>query len=198
MSRETHVSSPVIISRKWHLSCAFGTSRSCRALSNRFPLKLSSRRWGTYLKYRLFMLRAVVRLRCAAEPGILRNSAIIRTEDHGSVSKTCRIRASISSRGGQPELGRSLRSERCNIISCGQYFTLFSLNASLWESAASSATIAGSFIPLRWRWLTTCLCLVSIDNFKRILQNVHFHVASWIRDVELTWCKKHEKSLWFR
>jgi hypothetical protein len=23
--------------------------------------------------------------------------------------------------------------------------------------------------------------------------NVHFHVASWIRDVELTLCKKHEK-----
>jgi hypothetical protein len=33
---------------------------------------------------------------------------------------------------GRPELGRSFRSERCNLILCGQYFTLFPSNASSW------------------------------------------------------------------
>jgi hypothetical protein len=118
MSRSIRISSPVIRSRKWHLLCAGKTSRSCWAPSNRFALKSSSRKWGTYLKRRFFMLREVVRWRCAVDTGILRMSGIVRTEDHGSASKTCRIRASISSRRGQPELGRSLRSERCNLISC--------------------------------------------------------------------------------
>jgi hypothetical protein len=30
-------------------------------------------------------------------------------------------------------------------------------------------------------------------SFSTDIANVHFHVASWIRDVELTLCKKHER-----
>jgi hypothetical protein len=45
------------------------------------------------------MLREVVRWKCTVDAGILRNSEIVRTEDHHLASKTCRIQASISSRG---------------------------------------------------------------------------------------------------
>jgi hypothetical protein len=132
MSRSTHVSSSAIKSRKWHLSCACRTLRSCWAPFHRFAHKSSSRKRGTHLKCRLFMLREVVRWKCTVDAGISRNSAIVRTEDHGSASKTCRIRAWISSRGGLPQLGRPLSSERSTLISCSQYFTLFSSNASYW------------------------------------------------------------------
>jgi hypothetical protein len=107
MSRQTHVSSPIIRSRKWHLSCAFRTLRSYRAPLGRFALKSSSRKWGTHLKCRLFILREVVRWRCTFGAGILRNSAIVGTEHHGSASKTCRIRVSISSRVGRSSIGHS-------------------------------------------------------------------------------------------
>jgi hypothetical protein len=30
-------------------------------------------------------------------------------------------------------------------------------------------------------------------SFSTDIVNVHFHVASWIRDVELTLCKKYER-----
>jgi hypothetical protein len=132
MSRYTHVSSPVIRSRKWHLFCACRTSRSRRAPSNRFALKSSSKNEKNQMKCRLFMLREVVIWRCTDDAGILRNSAIVRTEDHDSASKICRIRASISSREGRPGLDRSLRSERWNSISWNQYFTLLSSYASSW------------------------------------------------------------------
>jgi hypothetical protein len=130
MSRLTHVSSPVIWARKRHLSCACRMSRSCQEHSNSFALKSSSRKWGSYLNCRVFILREVVRWRYTVDAGILRNSAIVRTENHGSASKTCGTRVSTSSRGGRPELGRSLRSGQCNVISCSHYFTLFSSNAS--------------------------------------------------------------------
>jgi hypothetical protein len=120
-------------------------------------------------KCRFLMLTEGVRWKCTIDAGILKSSAIVRTENHGSASNTCRIRASISSRGGRPELGRTLRSERCNLISCSQCFILFSSNASSWSTHASSATITGSFIPLGWRWLTICLYLISICNSKQLL-----------------------------
>jgi hypothetical protein len=78
-----------------------------------------------HLKCRLFILREVFRWRFTVDAGILRDSAIVRTEGHGSASKTCRIGASISSKGSRPELGRSLRSERRNLISCSQFFLCF-------------------------------------------------------------------------
>jgi hypothetical protein len=47
-----------------------------------------------------FMLREVVKWRCNVDSGILRNSAVVRTEGDGSASKTCRERAiSIFKRG---------------------------------------------------------------------------------------------------
>jgi hypothetical protein len=60
MLKETDVSSPVIRSRKWHLSCACRTSRSCQAPSNRFALKSLSSKCGTHLKCRLFLLMGVI------------------------------------------------------------------------------------------------------------------------------------------
>jgi hypothetical protein len=96
----------------------------------------------------------MIRWKCTVDAGILRNSAVVRTKGQGSASKTCGIQALISSRHGRPELGRSVRSEQWNLISCSQYFTLFSSNASSWSTAASSATTAGSFIPFRWNSVT--------------------------------------------
>jgi hypothetical protein len=89
MWRQTHVSSSVIRSRKQHLSFACRTPRSCRAPSNHFALKSSPRKWGAHLKCRLFLLREVVRSRCTVKAWILRNSVVVRTEDHGSAFKTC-------------------------------------------------------------------------------------------------------------
>jgi hypothetical protein len=127
MPRSTHVSSPVIRSRKWHFSCTCRTSRSCRAPFNRFALRSSSRKRGTHLKYRLFILREVVRWRCTVDAGILRNSAIVRTEDQDLYSSNIDIskRDSAGARS-VTQIGR------CHLISCSQYFTLLPSNTPSW------------------------------------------------------------------
>jgi hypothetical protein len=104
MSRETHISSPVIRSRRWHLPCICRTSSTFQSFDSQIIIKKKR----NHLKCRLFMLREVVRWRGTVNAGILRNSAIVRTEDNGSASKTCRIRALISSRGvGRSSVGHS-------------------------------------------------------------------------------------------
>jgi hypothetical protein len=122
----------------------------------------------------------------------LKNSPFIRIEDHGSASKTCRIRVSISSRWDRPELGRSLRSKQCSLSHVVNISLCFhrihhrgSLPLAQQQSQTASSSCGGGahHMPL----------LNFRLSFSADIVNVHFHGASWIRDVELTLCKKHER-----
>jgi hypothetical protein len=138
------------------------------------------------------MLKEVVRRRCTVVAGLLRNSAIIQAENHGSASKTCRIRVSISSRGDRPELCRSLRSKQCNLSHVVNVSLCFhrihhcgSLPLAQQQSQKVSSSCGGG---------THHMPLLNFRlSFSADIVNVHFHGASWIRNVELTLCKKHER-----